>query len=131
MSTPVTASERILIVDDNRFNAKLAEHLLKGEGFEVRSVEDGAAMWAMLPTWPVRLILMDIGLPGTDGLALTRTLRLDPANRGMVIVAFSAEATDEETQRARDAGCDGYIAKPIDVGSFGGVVRGLLNTGHR
>jgi CheY-like chemotaxis protein len=117
------AAERILIVDDNKFNARLAEHLLRAEGFEVRSVEDGDAMVAILPTWPPHLILMDIGLRGTDGLSLTRALRSDPAHDRVSIVAFSAAVSDEETRRARDAGCDGYIFKPIDIASFGADVR--------
>jgi two-component system, cell cycle response regulator DivK len=69
---------------------------------------------------------MDLRLPGMDGLTLTRTLRADPANHGITIVAFSAEPTPKKSNVRRAAGCGGYITKPIDTRSFAATVRGHL-----
>ena len=74
---------------------------------------------------------MDLRLPGMDGLTLTRTLRADPANKSVLIVAFSAEGTAAEERRALDAGCIGYIAKPIDTATFGATVRSFLDVARR
>jgi len=120
-------AERLLIVDDNPFNVKLARYLLSREGFEVRAVENSNDAMSEVASWAPELVLMDLRLPGTDGLTLTRTLRADPANQSVLIVAFSAEATAEEERRAFDAGCVGYIAKPIDTRTFGATVRSFLD----
>jgi CheY-like chemotaxis protein len=117
------AGERVLIVDDNPFNVKLAKYLLTSEGFDVRVAEDSEQALAAIAAWAPELVLMDLRLPGTDGLTLTRTLRADPANHGVAIIAFSAEATREEEQRTLDAGCNGYLPKPIDTRTFAATVR--------
>jgi CheY-like chemotaxis protein len=122
------ATERVLIVDDNPFNVKLARYLLTAEGFEVRVAENAEEALTVIASWAPELVLMDLRLPGTDGLALTRTLRADPANHGVAIIAFSAEATREEEQRALDVGCNGYISKPIDTRTFAATVRSLLTS---
>ena len=75
------------------------------------------------------LILMDIQMPGTDGLALTRQLKRDPATRHIVVVAFTAYAMKGDEAKMRAAGCDGYLAKPITVASFAASVRALLAAG--
>jgi CheY-like chemotaxis protein len=109
------SGEPILIVDDNPINLKLVRVLLKGEGYEVRTAEDAAEANAVLGEFQPRLILMDIQLPGVDGLELSRRLKADPATSGIMIVALTAYAMKGDEGRALAAGCDGYIAKPIDT----------------
>ena len=123
-------AERVLIVDDNPFNVKLANRLLVSEGFDVRTAATPEDALDIVTQWAPQLILMDLHLPGMDGLTLTRRLRADSSARGTVIIAFSAEASSTDEQHAREAGCDGYIAKPIDTRLFGARVRGYL-AAHR
>jgi CheY-like chemotaxis protein len=125
------AAERVLIVDDNPFNVKLARYLLAADGFDVRSAETPEDALAAIASWLPALVLMDLRLPGMDGLTLTRTLRADPANRALAIIAFSAETTPEEERRALAAGCGGYITKPIDTRTFAATVRGHLGAASR
>ena len=112
------AREPILIVDDNPANLKLARVLLAGEGFEVRTAADASEALAVLEGFRPRLILMDLQLPGMDGLTLTRRLKADPATKDIVILALTAYAMRGDEQKAREAGCDGYITKPIDTRSL-------------
>jgi CheY-like chemotaxis protein len=118
----------VLIVDDNPFNVKLARYLLTADGFDVRSAATSEEALTALASWRPRLVLMDLRLPGTDGLTLTRRLRSDPANDGVSVIAFSAEATQADERLALDAGCDGYIGKPIDVSRFCSAVRRYLES---
>jgi two-component system cell cycle response regulator DivK len=116
------AGEPILIVDDNPTNLKLARVLLAGEGYVVETANDGEEMLKLLERFTPRLILMDIQLPGVDGLELTRRLRADPARRGIAIVALTAYAMKGDADKALAAGCDGYITKPIDVDTLPRIV---------
>ena len=120
------AKEPILVVDDNPLNLKLARLLLGTESYQVRTAEHAAAALAVLETFRPRLILMDIQLPGMDGLDLTRRLRADPSLDGVIILALTAYAMKADEQKALDAGCDGYISKPINVASFDKLVATLL-----
>lgn len=120
------AGEPILIVDDNAANLKLARLLLAHEGYEVRTAVDAEAAVALLGQFHPRLILMDIQLPGMDGLELTRRLKADPATRATVIIGLTAYAMKGDADRILAAGCDGYIAKPIDTGRFIEQVAGCL-----
>lgn len=120
----------ILVVDDNIDNLTLTQILLEGEGFEVRLAEDAETALQALQNYRPRLILMDIQLPGMDGLELTRRLRQDAALRDVIIVALSAYAMKGDEDSARAAGCDGYITKPIDTRTFAGTVRGYLQRRH-
>jgi two-component system cell cycle response regulator DivK len=119
-------NESILVVDDNIDNLDLTQILLEGEGFEVRLAEDAETALKTLQTYRPQLILMDIQLPGMDGLELTRRLRKEPALHNVIILALSAYAMKGDEDNARLAGCDGYITKPIDTRSFAGTVRGYL-----
>jgi two-component system, cell cycle response regulator DivK len=116
------AGEPILIVDDNPTNLKLARVLLAGEGYVVKTANDGEEMLKVLESFTPRLILMDIQLPGVDGLELTRRLRADPARRDIAIVALTAYAMKGDEDKALAAGCDGYITKPIDLDTLPGIV---------
>lgn len=121
------ANEPILVVDDNPLNLKLARLLLATEDYQVRTAEHATAAMAVLETFHPRLILMDIQLPGMDGLELTRRLRADPSLDDVVILALTAYAMEADEQKALDAGCDGYIAKPLDTRSLPDVVRTYLD----
>ena len=121
------ANEPILVVDDNPLNLKLARLLLSTERYEVRTAEHATAAMAVLETFHPRLILMDIQLPGMDGLELTRRLRADPSLNDVVILAVTAYALEADEQKALDAGCDGYVAKPMDTRSLPNVVRAYLD----
>jgi two-component system cell cycle response regulator DivK len=116
------AGERILIVDDNAANLKLARILLQGEGYEVRTAGDAEDAVHLLGRFTPDLILMDIQLPGMDGLELTRRLKADAATRSIVILALTAYAMKGDEERARAAGCDGYVAKPISVDTLPAVI---------
>ena len=120
-------SQSVLVVDDNPDNRDLTKILLECEGFEVQLAADATDAVLALRDWKPRLILMDVQLPGTDGLELTRQLRRDSRFDGVLIVALSAYAMPADKEKARDAGCDGYITKPINTRTFAGSVRTYLD----
>jgi len=120
------AGEPILIVDDNPTNLKLARVMLAAEGYEVRVAVDAEEALAMLDGFHPRLILMDLQLPGMDGLTLTRLLKGDPATSDVAILALTAYAMKGDEEKARQAGCDGYITKPIDTRGLPAVIAGVL-----
>jgi CheY-like chemotaxis protein len=109
------AGDPILIVDDNAVNLRLARMVLAGEGYEVRTAADAEEALRMLETFRPCLILMDMQMPGMDGFDLTRRLKADPGTREIAIVALTAYAMKGDEEKAREAGCDGYVAKPIDT----------------
>jgi two-component system, cell cycle response regulator DivK len=120
------AGEPILIVDDNPANLKLARVLLAGEGYEVRVAVDAEEALALLASFQPRLVLMDLQLPGMDGLSLTRRLKDDPATRDVAILALTAYAMKGDEAKALRAGCDGYVTKPIDTRTLPLVIARLL-----
>jgi two-component system cell cycle response regulator DivK len=120
------AGEPILIVDDNPTNLKLARVMLAAEGYEVRVAVDAEEALKMLDGFHPRLILMDLQLPGMDGLSLTRRLKEDPATSDVAILALTAYAMKGDEEKARQAGCDGYITKPIDTRTLPAVIAGVL-----
>jgi CheY-like chemotaxis protein len=120
------AGEAILIVDDNPANLKLARVLLSAEGYEVRVAVDAEEALALLDSFRPRLILMDLQLPGMDGLTLTRHLKDDPATRGVAILALTAYAMKGDEEKALAAGCDGYVTKPIDTRTLPLVIARVL-----
>jgi len=113
-------------VEDNPANQLLAETVLVREGFTVdvagSAVEAVQHITSNLPD----LILMDVSLPGQDGLSLTRDLKSDPATSRIPIVALTAHAMIGDREEALAAGCSGHITKPIDVDKFGDEVRAFL-----
>lgn len=108
-------SDRILIVDDNVTNLKLVAYLMKAKGYDVGTAVDAESALAEIRAHRPRLILMDLQLPGTDGLELTRRLKADPATRGILVIAVTAYAMKGDQDRALAAGCDDYVTKPIDT----------------
>jgi len=113
-------------MDDNPTNLKLARVLLAGEGYQVRTALNAEEARAMLPEFRPRLILMDIQLPGMDGLTFTRQLKADPATREIVVLAVTAYAMKGDEERVAQAGCDGYVSKPIDTRALPKVVADVL-----
>ncbi len=109
---------RILVVDDNPTNTKLVTATLKFAGYEPSNAGDAEAAREMIAATPFDLILMDIALPGMDGLALTRLLKADPKTKDIPIVVLTAFAMKGDDAKAYAAGCDGYITKPINTRTF-------------
>jgi CheY-like chemotaxis protein len=121
------SGESILIVDDNPTNLKLARIVLTDEGYDVRTAADAEQALELLETFEPRLVLMDLQLPGMDGLALTAKLKSDPRHRQLVIIALTAYAMKGDADKARAAGCDDYITKPIEIeGLLASVARWLV-----
>ena len=108
-------SARVLIVDDNPTNLKLVAYLVRANGYEVDTAGDAEAALATIAAHRPALILMDLQLPGIDGLELTRRLKSDPATRDIKIIAVTAYAMKGDEDKAREAGCDDYVTKPIDT----------------
>ena len=108
-------TDRILIVDDNVTNLKLVAYLMKAKGYDVATAVDAESALEEVRTHRPRLILMDVQLPGIDGLQLTRQLKSDPATREIIVIAVTAYAMKGDQDRALAAGCDDYVTKPIDT----------------
>jgi CheY-like chemotaxis protein len=120
------SSAEILVVDDNPVNLKLAYLLLVGEGHNVRTADDAEEALKVLQEFSPRLILMDIQLPGMDGLELTRRLKANPATRDITILGLTAYAMKGDKEKILAAGCDGYVSKPIDTRTLPGVISHYL-----
>lgn len=106
--------KRILVVEDNPANMALVATILKRFGYEVLQAEDAEAGIRLARTEDPDAILMDLQLPRMDGLQATRVLKDDPATRAIPIVALTAQAMKGDEERIRQAGCDGYLSKPLD-----------------
>jgi len=109
------AEVQVLIVDDNPTNSKLARVLLEAEGFVVRTADDAEIALELLQSMVPAVILMDLQLPGIDGLELTRRLRADARWNQTWIIALTAYAMNGDEHKALAAGCDAYVTKPIDT----------------
>ena len=117
----------IVVVDDNLVNLKLVKVLLVKNDFLVYTATNAAETMAILETIHPDLILMDIQLPGMDGLELTRQLKADFRTHDISVIALTAFAMKGDEQKIREAGCDGYISKPIDVDTFIEAIAPFLN----
>lgn len=120
-------AKTILIVDDNPLNLKLINVILQLENYTIHTAQDAEQALDILKSVTPNLILMDLQMPGMDGLQLTRKLKADPRYKSTLIVALTAYAMRGDKERAIDAGCDGYISKPIDTQTFAGLVASYLN----
>jgi CheY-like chemotaxis protein len=105
----------ILVVEDNATNMKLVSNLLEFEGHQVLQASDAEQAQSVIQDSPPDLILMDIALPGMDGLTLTRILKSNEKTRRIPVVALTAFAMKGDKQKALADGCDGYITKPINT----------------
>ena len=112
-------SRKILVVEDNEMNMQLVEFLLEEGGFDILKATSGEEALAMTHGEPAPdLILMDIHLPGMDGLSVVRAMKSDNRTSRIPILALTAHAMRGDRDRFLEAGCDGYISKPIDVKTF-------------
>ena len=120
----------ILVVEDNERNLKLLRDVLEYAGYDVRvarTAEDGITLAV---SEPPDLVLMDLQLPGIDGMEALRRLRESPRTADIPVVAVTAQAMKHDRERALEAGFDGYIEKPISVRAFPDQVRGFLSGGQ-
>jgi two-component system cell cycle response regulator DivK len=116
----------VLVIEDNPSNMALAEFLLHSAGHTVLKATDAEAGLTLARDQQPHLILMDIQLPGMDGLAATALLKGDVATRAIPVIALTALAMKGDEERIRAAGCDGYIAKPMPYKEFLAAVAAQL-----
>ncbi len=116
----------ILLVEDNETNQMLAQTVLQRDGYRVEVAGSSEEARQHLSSESPDLILMDLQLPGQDGLSLTRSLKADPATTAIPIVAMTAHAMLGDAESALQAGCVGYIPKPIDTRMLADQVRKFL-----
>jgi CheY-like chemotaxis protein len=109
---------RILVVEDNPLNLELVTDLLEADGFMVCQAQTAEEGFRAAREQSPDLVLMDLSLPGLDGLTATRALRADPTTRHLTIIALTAHAMKGDEAIALQAGCDGYLTKPIDTRTF-------------
>ena len=121
-------SKRILVVEDQRDNRQILRDLLTSANFEVIEAEDGEAGLTAAAAHRPDLILMDIQLPGIDGYEVTRRLKADAALHAIPVIAITAYELDEAEDKARAAGCDAYMAKPISPRQLLAKVREYLSS---
>lgn len=117
--------KRILLAEDNEFNRDLMTQILEGE-FDILAVVDGAAAVTTAVAEQPDLILMDMGLPIVDGWEATRRIKEHAALKTTPVVAVTSHAMLEDEKRARAAGCDDYLAKPIDQDELVATIRKLI-----
>ncbi len=116
----------VLVVEDNPQNLELVTYLLEEAGIRVRSAGDAGTTHLVLAAGLPDAVLMDMQLPGTDGLGLVARLRADPRTAHLPIIALTAHAMRGDRERFLAGGCDGYLAKPIDTATFVDDVRRLV-----
>lgn len=116
----------ILVVDDNPINLKLACDILIFAGFTVEEASHADEALERIQDSAFDLILMDVALPGMDGLTLTRLLKADPKTQHIPIIALTAFAMKGDDLKALEAGCDGYLAKPINTRKLAEQVAEIL-----
>lgn len=117
---------RILIIEDNPANMKLAELLLLNVGHTVLSAGDAEIGLTLARAGQPDLILMDVQLPGMDGLAATALLKQDPATAAIPVIALTAMAMKSDQEKTMAAGCDAYIAKPLRYVELYAAIDSLL-----
>ena len=116
----------ILLVEDNPHNRKIFSGMLAHHGFRVREAETGEIALSLVAEEQPDLILMDLSIPGIDGWECTRRLKADAKTRPIPIIALTAHAMRGDEERARAAGCDGYLSKPISPKKVVEEVRAFL-----
>lgn len=124
---PEKTGKNILIVEDNPDTLKLLGYLMAEEGHAVETADKAESALALLYSFTPDVVLMDIRLPGMNGLELTRLIKLARGAKNVPVVAVSARDTAGAIQEAYEAGCDGYITKPVDTRTFAANVRQYLD----
>jgi len=122
---------KIIIIEDNLLNLELATNLLEANGFVVASAQTAEEGLRLAHELLPDLVLMDISLPGMDGLSATKLLKGDPATRQLIVVGLTANAMKGEAEIALKAGCDGYLTKPIDTRTFVATVKEFIAAANR
>jgi CheY-like chemotaxis protein len=117
---------RVLIVEDNVDNYQLVRFLLERAGYDILSAANGREGVEMARRARPDLILMDLAMPEMDGWDATKVLKSDAATRSIPILALTARTLPADRKRAMDAGCDGYISKPIKVATFDRLIMNLV-----
>ena len=120
----------ILVVEDNERNLKLLRDVLEYAGYDVRVARTGEDGVTLAVKEPPDLVLMDLQLPGIDGMEALRRLRESPRTADIPVVAVTAQAMKQDRERALAAGFNGYVEKPISVRAFPDQVRGFLSGGE-
>jgi len=120
-------TKKILVVEDNPMNLELVADILEAQGYEVVQAKEGYEALRIASEERPDLILMDIQLPELDGLEVTRRLKSNESTRDINIVALTAYAMRGDEERVREAGCSGYIAKPINTREFVKVIAAYLD----
>jgi CheY-like chemotaxis protein len=118
---------KILIIEDNQMNLELTTDLLEANGFVVaaaQTAEDGLRLARELTP---DLVLMDFALPGMDGLSATKNLKGNPLTSHLTVVGLTAHAMKGDEAIAREAGCDGYLTKPINTRTFVDTISGFIS----
>ena len=121
--------DKILVVEDNPLNMKLVRTLLRKDSFRVLEAENAERGLELAREEKPDLILMDIQLPGMDGLSAVRILKADPVLKRIPVAALTSYAMEGDVEKAREAGCDGYISKPIDTRGFMETVLNFFGDG--
>lgn len=119
-------AKRILVVEDNDLNRKLFCDVLRANGFAVEPVADGLNAIERTREFVPNLVIMDIQMPNVSGLDLIAAMKADATLRGIPVLAVTAYAGKGDEERIRDAGAEGYLAKPVSIGPFMQAVSGLL-----
>lgn len=117
---------RVLYVEDNPENRLLIKRVLESDGFEVFEAESANEAWSVLNNHQIDLILIDINLPEVDGYSLTQKLKSQQKFQSTPIVALTANVMKGDREKSFQAGCDGYLQKPIDVDTFPTQIRSFL-----
>jgi CheY-like chemotaxis protein len=120
------AKKKVLVIEDNALNLKLVRSLLMLEDYQVVEADNAETGIELAKEQQPDLILMDIQLPGMDGLSATRELKTDPEVKGIPVIALTAYAMLGDEQKALEAGCVGYISKPLDTKEFPGIISRFL-----
>jgi len=119
-------AKRILIVEDNDLNRKLFCDVLRSQGYAVEPCADGLEALDKARSFVPNLIIMDIQLPNVSGLDLIEAAKADAVLRQIPVLAVTAYAGKGDEERIRDAGAEGYLAKPVSIGPFMAAVKGLV-----
>ena len=119
-------AKRVLLIEDNERNLKLVRDLLEVKGYRVLTATSAEEGLPLAQSDPPDLIVMDIGLPGMDGIAALRALRADARTRAVPVVAVTASVMQPEREMIMTAGFDGYMGKPIDIFGFLQLVQTTL-----
>ncbi len=112
---PNAKGRRILVVDDNRDTANMLAKLLRLHGNDVSTVHDGQAALEAVKAGPVDVVILDIGLPGTDGYEVARQMRRQPGGDQLLLVALTGWGEEEDRRHSREAGFDHHLVKPVAI----------------